>query len=103
MKPKAFNDGICELYSVDRKTLKDKLGVFYYREETLGIKSYSEFLTLGSEIELVISIPYNEVVSKANQVLLIDNQAYKIELIQKKDTFPISLKISLSKTTVNYL
>lgn len=100
---KPFKDGLCELWSVERLSLKEMIATFNFDEETLGIKSYSQFKTLGSDIERVISIPYNNIVDKANQVMLINGQAYRIELIQKKDTFPTSLKITLSKSTVGYL
>lgn len=97
-----FNDGICELWSVDRLKLNSKLGTFNFTEETLGVKSYAEFKTLGTEVERVISIPFNEIVDKANQVMIINDVPYRIELIQKKDTFPVSLRITLTRTTIGY-
>lgn len=97
-----FNDGVCELWSLDRTTLKAKIATFNFTLETLGIKSYADFRTVGTEVEKVISIPYNEVVDKANQAMIINGTAYKIELIQKKDTFPKSLKITLTKATVGF-
>lgn len=97
-----FNDGICELWTVDRLKLKEKIGTFNFSEETLGIKSYSDFKTFGAEVERVVSIPFNEIVNKTNQVMIIKGVSYRIELIQKKDTFPTSLRITLSRTTIGY-
>lgn len=97
-----FNDGICELWTVNRLKLEEKIGTFNFTEETLGVKSYADFRTLGTEVERVISIPFNEIVDKANQVMVIKDVPYRIELIQKKDTFPVSLRITLTRTTIGY-
>ena len=95
----AFTDGVCEIYTVDNRRLKEKVGTFYFKDDTIGIKSYYGFQTLGVEIERVVSIPFNNLVNKS-RVLKIGDDIYQISLIQVKDTFPKSLKLTLNKSPI---
>lgn len=99
---KAFNSGRCEVYSVEKRTIKDKLGTFDYCNETLGITMFTEFQTIGIEIEKVISIPYNEIAQIGRVAKLSDGGIYRISLVQEKDTFPRTLRIALSKNTLGW-
>lgn len=99
--PIAFNDGICTIYSVENRNLKEKLGCFNFKEETVGIKAYSEFHLIGIEIERVISIPYNPLINNG-YVVAINGSHYDISLIQKKDTFPKSWRMTLSKSPMRW-
>lgn len=100
---KTFNDGICRIYTIDKRKVKDQLGSFNFCTETVGIKAYTGFQTLGIEIEKVISVPYNNLVSTGRLVKLNDdNEYYQISLIQEKDTFPKSLKLTLSKNPLRW-
>ena len=98
-----FSDGFCEIYTIEKRTVKDKLGRFDFREETVGVKAYTEFQTLGIEIDRVISIPFNKVadigrVLKINQ----EDNYYEIKLVQAKDTLPKSLRLTLTKTNIKW-
>lgn len=100
---KAFNDGVCRVYTVEKRKIKEQLGSFNFSEETVGIKAFTEFQTLGIEVEKAISIPYNNLVDTGRLVKLNDDDYYyKISLIQVKDTFPKSLKLTLSKTPLRW-
>lgn len=97
----AFVDGVCDIYTIDGRQAKTKTGTFNYKESTVGIKSYYGFQTLGVEIEKVISIPYNTLVNKS-KIVKIGDDTYQITLIQPKDTFPKSLKLTLSKSSIKW-
>lgn len=94
---KSFTDGICSVYATEKRNLTNKIGTFYFKDETLGIKLFTELQTLGSKAERVISIPYNKLLT-STYVIVIEDIVYQIELIQVKDTFPKSLKITLSRS-----
>ena len=98
-----FNDGFCQIYTIEKRTVKDLLGTFDFREETVGLKAYTEFQTLGIQIDKVISIPENTVaeigrILKLNQ----DEFYYQISLVQVKDTLPKSLRLSLTRTSIKW-
>lgn len=99
---KSFNDGICTFYTIEKRTLKNKVCTFYYCEETLGIKVFTELQVVGAKAEKVISIPYNTLVTSTH-VVVINDIVYNVELIQVKDTFPKSLKITLSRSPFEWL
>lgn len=100
-KLKPFNDGKCVIYTVEKKSLKEKIGEFDFKEETVGIKSFYELHALGIKVEKVISIPFNELANQG-QALKIGKNYYDIVLIQAKDTLPRSLKITLSSSIIKW-
>ncbi len=99
--PKAFNSGTCTIYTVENRSLKQKLGYFNFKEETLGYKVTTDLRAIGTEVDKVISIPFNGLVN-SSRVVRIGEDYYSISLIQKKDTFPQSLKLTLSKTPLRW-
>lgn len=99
VKPIAFNDGICSVWTVEKNHLKDKLGEFDFHEETIGIKAFYELGLQGKQIDRVISIPYQSLIDYA-YIVQIEDKRYSITLIQKKETFPTSLKITLEKSPI---
>ncbi len=98
-----FSDGICTVYTIEKRTVKDELGTFDFRNETVGLKAYTEFQTLGIQIDKVISIPENSI-AQVGRVLKInqDDYYYQITLVQRKDTFPKSLRLTLTKTSIKW-
>lgn len=99
--PKAFNDGKLDIYTVKNRKLQNHIGTFNFCDETIGIKQFYEFNTLGVQIEKIVSIPFNNLVTNGYAVV-IDEEFYNIELIQVKDTFPKSLRITLTKTPLGF-
>jgi len=98
-----FADGTCGIYTIEKRTVKDKLGQFDFREETVGIQAFTDFQTLGVQIDKVISIPLNDLVEigrvcKLNQ----ETNFYQIAMIQKKDTLPKSLRLTLTKINIKW-
>lgn len=99
-----FNNGFCCIYTIEKRTAKDKLGQFDFRNETIGIRAFTDFQVLGVQLDKVISIPYNEV-AEIGRILRInqDDYFYQITAIQVKDsTLPKSLRLSLTKTNIKW-
>lgn len=98
-----FNDGFCKIYTIEKRTAKEFLGQFDFREETVGIQAYTQFQTLGIQIDKVISIPFNSI-AEVGRILKInqDDFFYQITMVQKKDNFPKSLRISLTRTNIKW-
>lgn len=97
-----FNNGTCGIYTIEKRTVKEKLGQFDFREETIGIRAYTDFQTLGIQIDKVISIPFNTL-AEVGRVLRINQETnlYQITAIQVKDTtLPKSLRLTLTKTNI---
>ncbi len=102
-QPLPYVSGTCDVFSTEKRTVKDFLGKFDYREETLGIKAFTEFQTIGIEVDKVISIPYNDLVDIGRVVKLDKEEGfYLVSLVQRKDTFPMSLRLTLSKTQIKW-
>lgn len=98
-----FNDGFCQIYTIEKRTAKDFLGKFDFREETVGVQAFTEFQTLGIQIDKVISIPYNTV-AEVGRILRInqDTNFYQITMIQVKENIPKSLRVTLTKTNIKW-
>lgn len=99
IRPIAFNDGICSIWTLEKNHLKTKLGEFDFHEDTLGINTFHELGLLGKQVDRVISIPYQTLIDQSFAVV-IESKAYYVITIQKKDTFPMSLKLTLEKTPI---
>lgn len=106
MNKVAFTDGLAQIYTVNGRSLKEKIGTFAFHEETIGIKAYYGANTIGEQIDRVISIPFNNLIDKSRAIGIENHDGemdyYTISLIQKKDTFPKSLKITLTKTPLRW-
>ena len=98
-----FKDGQCKIYTIEKRTIDKCLGTFDFHNETVGIKAYTEFNVLGIEVERAISIPENDV-AQVGRVLKINDESnfYQIVLIQHKDTFPRSLRLTLAKANIQW-
>lgn len=94
---KSFSSGKCSIYNASERKLTSKIGDFYFQDETIGIKTFTELYAVGTQTDRVISIPFNKLIGTA-QAVVIDTIVYKIELIQPKDTFPKSLRLTLSRS-----
>lgn len=102
-QPLPFVDGSCAVYTIKKRTIDEFLGIFDFREETVGIQAFTEFGTLGIQVDKAISVPYNNVM-EIGRVLRIndDTNLYQITMIQKKDTFPKSLRLTLTKYNIKW-
>lgn len=98
-----FNDGFVKIYTIEKRTAKEYLGTFDFREETVGVQAFTEFQTLGIQIDKAISIPYNTV-TEVGRILRLNQESnfYQITMMQVKDTVPKSLRLTLTKTNIKW-
>lgn len=98
-----FNNGTCGIYTIEKRTAKEKLGQFDFRNETIGIRAYTDFQLLGVQVDKIISIPINDV-AEVGRILRInqDENFYMITAIQIKDTLPKSLRLTLQKSNIKW-
>lgn len=94
---KSFSSGLCHIYKTKERQLCEEIGCFYFQDETIGIKAFSELYVVGTKTDRIISIPFNTLIDNA-QAVRIDDVIYQIELIQIKDTFPKSLRLTLTRS-----
>lgn len=102
-QPLPFIDGRCVICTIKNRSVDEVLGEFDFREETVGIQAFTEFNALGIQIDKTISIPYNNLVD-IGRVLKINDETnlYRIVMIQRKDTFPLSLRLTLTKINIKW-
>ena len=102
-QPLPFIDGKCIVCTVKNRTVDEVLGTFDFREETVGIQAFTDFNALGIQVDKTISIPFNNIVD-IGRILRINNESnfYQIVMIQRKDTFPKSLRLTLTKTNIKW-
>ena len=102
-QPLPFKDGKCIVCTIKNRTVDETLGTFDFREETTGIQAFTEFNALGIQIDKTISIPFNTIVD-VGRILRIneDTNFYQIVMVQRKDTFPLSLRLTLTKTNIKW-
>ena len=97
----AFNDGICNVYSAEHKTLKANLGTFPFKEYSIGIKTRYQLGLIGESIDKVIAIPFNPLNKTARVVGIVgdngEEEFYTIKDFQPVNTFPKSYKLNLYK------
>lgn len=99
---KTFNQGSCEVYNANERTLVDKIGRFDYSIESVGISQYYQARINGLRIDLGIGVPYNELID--NQCIVkIKDEWYKIIRLQYKDNRkPNWWLITLQKSEFSY-
>ena len=105
-----FNDGVINVLEasdgVITKTLHSNI---HFGKRTYGIKRFYEAQVTGSEIERLVSIPFNYLVDRKNLIELKDfhtgqTKIYKIAMYQEKyDTTPASIYLALVKTEIQYV
>ena len=99
---KTFNDGICEVLQAHERTITSSKGIYYYSNETVGVKAYFEANINSDVIELAIGIPLVDGISPQD-IVLINTVYYKIVNIQRKDNKkPNFLKLFLKKDKIRY-
>lgn len=105
-----FNDGIINVLDakdgVINKTLCKNI---HFGNRTYGVKRFYEAQVAGSKIERLISIPFNDLVSRDNLIELKEFRTgntylYSISMYQPKyDTTPKCIYLTLEKTEIKYV
>lgn len=95
-----FNSGIAEFCEIEEKNIIATIIKPRFGDKTVGISRFYEAKVAGSKVERLISIPFNEVISKENIVIIASKQ-YEIDFIQTKfDTLPKTLLVTLSEMVI---
>ncbi len=114
MKPKAanasetFNDGLMTVLNVkDGVILSNKFAPIRYGVRTAGAKRFYMAEVAGTEIEMMISVPFNHFIKQRDLIEIQsfhtgEKAIYKIKQLQIKDTAPKSLYLTLAKGDVLY-
>lgn len=105
-----FNDGIINiLAAVDGVITKTLHSNIHFGNRTYGVKRFFEAKVTGSEIERLISIPFNDLVSRENLIELKEFRTgntylYEIIMFQPKfETAPQSIYLTLKRTEIEYV
>lgn len=105
-----FNSGVLNVLSaVDGVINSNILTGVNYGDRTVGFSRFFSAVSAGTEVELVIAVPFNNLINQQNIIEIHDfmfntTNFYEIvQIQQKKDTAPPCLYISLKKTSINYV
>lgn len=103
-----FNDGIITVLNAkDGVILSNKYKPIRYGIKTAGAVRFYAAQVAGTEIELMIAIPFNNYVNQKDLIELQsyhtgETSIYNVKQLQIKDTAPRSLYLTLVKTDVLY-
>ena len=105
-----FNDGIINILSAVDGVIIDTLhSNIHFGNRTYGVKRFFEAKVAGSEIERLISIPFNDLVTRENLIELKEFRTgktflYEIVMFQPKfETAPQSIYLTLKRTEIKYV
>lgn len=105
-----FNDGIINILSaVDGVITKTLHSNIHFGNRTYGVRRFFEAKAAGSEIERLISIPFNDLIARENIIELKEfrtgnTSLYEIVMLQPKfDTAPQSIYLTLKRTEIEYV
>lgn len=100
---KTFNNGVCDVYQAQERTLTENIGRFNFSIESVGVSQFFEAKLNNVRIDMAIGVPFNELID--NQcVVNIGTQWYKIVRLQYKDNRkPNWWNISLTRSEFDYI
>ncbi len=108
IQSETFNDGIMTVLSAsDGVITSNKFYPIRYGVKTVGVTRFYAAATAGSEIEMMVAVPYNTIVQQKDLVEIKpystgEAKIYRVNMLQPKDTAPRSLYLTLVKTDVLY-
>lgn len=95
-----FNDGVlavCECK--ENKITRTKAQRIRFGEKTVGVTRFFRAKVASDKIDRLIRLPKNPLIVRGD-ILLIENEQYKIIQMQPKDTCPPSLDLSIERLVV---
>lgn len=105
-----FNDGVINILSSVDGVITDTLySNIHFGNRTYGVKRFFEAKVAGSEIERLISIPFNVLIERVHLLELKEFRTgntylYEIVMMQPKyDTAPQSIYLTLKRTELEYV
>lgn len=102
-----FNDGVISILKAVDGVIESTVIEFPYGIKTVGINRFYQAKTAGSDVKMVVSIPYNKKVHQTDLVELHDfetntKEVYRIDMLQVKDTAPRSIWLTLVGVPIKY-
>lgn len=108
LKPKATNlqtytDGWGASWEVsDRRLVREKQEIIHYAESTVGMYRYWEAMIAGTQIRRAILVPQATCITEGDVFIDSDGTQYEVKQVDRKDTRPVSLLVSLASAQVSY-
>lgn len=108
LKPKETNlqtytDGWGASWEVsDRRLEKEKQHIIHYADWTVGMYRYWEAMIAGTQIKRAILVPERTQISEGDIFIDSDGTQYEVKQVDRKDTRPVSLLVSMASATVKY-
>ena len=106
----SFNDGVLNVLEAVDGVIKSNIQEnIRYGNRTFGVSRFFKAETSGSVIQQMISIPFNDIISRDNIVELKDfkngkKELFEIIMLQEKyDTAPQCIYLTLKKTSIQYV
>jgi len=86
----------------DRKLKRVKQEVIHYAEVKVGLYRYWEAYVAGTTIKKAILVPEHTDITEGDVFVDSDGTQYEVKQVDRKDTVPVSLLVSLASATVTY-
>lgn len=106
----SFNDGVLNVLEAVDGVIKSNIQEHIrYGNRTFGVSRFFKAEVSGSVIQQMISIPFNDIISRDNIVELKDfrtgkKELFEIVMLQEKyDTAPKCIYLTLKKTSIQYV
>ena len=98
-----YTDGWGTSWEVsDRRLVKEKQHIIHYADWTVGMYRYWEAMIAGTQIKRAILVPERTQISEGDIFIDSDGTQYEVKQVDRKDTRPVSLLVSMASTTVKY-
>lgn len=108
LKPKVTNlqtytDGWGTSWEVsDRRLVKVKQEIIHYADYAVGMYRYWEAMIAGTQIKRALLVPERTQITEGDIFIDSDGTQYEVKQVDRKDTRPASLLVSLSAAQVIY-
>lgn len=101
---KTFNNGVCDVYVAEERTIGQHKGKFNYAYESVGINQYYQAYNNNIGVDMAISVPQNDITIDTQDIVKINDDWYKIVRIQYHDNKrPFYWTLSLQKSQFSYV
>lgn len=108
LKPKATNlqtytDGWGTSWEVsDRRLSKVRQEIIHYADRTVGMYRFWEAMIAGTQIKRAILVPERTQITEGDVFIDSNGTQYEVKQVDRKDTRPVSLLVSLASAQVTY-
>ena len=108
LKPKATNlqtytDGWGTSWKVqDRRLSEAKQQIIHYADYAVGMYRFWEAMIAGTQLKRAILVPERTDITEGDIFVDSDGTQYEVKQVDRKDTRPVSLLVSLASAQVAY-